>query len=399
MQWIPTVNKNVMRGNMRMEGKELEKEGLQLGHELQEAFFWFHRHPELSYEEYQTTEKIREFLTEHGIGIMDSELETGLIAVIHGEREGAVRALRCDIDALPILEESGVPYASETKGKMHACGHDFHITAGLGCAALLQQNRKALAGTVKIIFQPAEESAKGAEKITETDLIDDVELIWGFHADPTNPVGTIGIREGYVAAAADRFLIKITGKGCHGAHPDTGIDPIPAAAAMVQAFQTVVTRNSDAFHPTLISVTRIEAGNTWNVVPETAELEGTVRTMNREDRVLFERRLREITEMTAKAYGASAEFQWYPGSPAVVNDPAMAGAAEETAKKQSLLTVPEESSMGGDDFSFYEEKRPGCYIKIGTGVGAAIHQPGFKVDPEILLPAAEYLMALFMENE
>ena len=265
---------------MRMEGKELEKEGLQLGHELQEAFFWFHRHPELSYEEYQTTEKIREFLTEHGIGIMDSELETGLIAVIHGEREGAVRALRCDIDALPILEESGVPYASETKGKMHACGHDFHITSGLGCAALLQQNRKALAGTVKIIFQPAEESAKGAEKITETDLIDDVELIWGFHADPTNPVGTIGIREGYVAAAADRFLIKITGKGCHGAHPDTGIDPIPAAAAMVQAFQTVVTRNSDAFHPTLISVTRIEAGNTWNVVPETAELEGTVRTMN-----------------------------------------------------------------------------------------------------------------------
>ena len=121
--------------------------------------------------------------------------------------------------------------------------------------------------------------------------------------------------------------------------------------------------------------------------------------MNREDRVLFERRLREITEMTAKAYEASAEFQWYPGSPAVVNDPEMAGAAEETAKKQSLLTVPEESSMGGDDFSFYEEKRPGCYIKIGTGVGAAIHQPGFKVDPEILLPAAEYLMALFMENE
>lgn len=384
---------------MHMEGKELEKEGLQLGHELQEAFFWFHRHPELSYEEYQTTEKIREFLTEHGIGIMDSELETGLIAVIHGEREGAVWALRCDIDALPILEESGVPYASEIKGKMHACGHDFHITAGLGCAVLLHQNRKALAGTVKIIFQPAEESARGAEKITETDLIDDVELIWGFHADPTNPVGTIGIREGYVAAAADRFLIKITGKGCHGAHPDTGIDPIPAAAAMVQAFQTVVTRNSDAFHPTLISVTRIEAGNTWNVVPETAELEGTVRTMNREDRVLFERRLREITEMTAKAYGASAEFQWYPGSPAVVNDPAMAKAAEETAKKQSLLTVPEESSMGGDDFSFYEEKRPGCYIKIGTGVGAAIHQPGFKVDPEILLPAAEYLMALFMENE
>ena len=143
---------------MRMEGKELEQE-------LQDAFFWFHRHPELSYEEYQTTEKIREFLTEHGIEIMESKLETGLIAVIRGEREGAVRALRCDIDALPILEESDVPYASEIKGKMHACGHDFHITAGLGCAVLLQQNRKALAGTVKIIFQPAEEHRRSQKQI------------------------------------------------------------------------------------------------------------------------------------------------------------------------------------------------------------------------------------------
>lgn len=399
MQWIRTANKTEEQGDTIMEGKELEKKTEQLRQELQDAFFWFHRHPELSYEEYQTTEKIREFLTEHGIEIMESELETGLIAVIHGEKEGSVRALRCDIDALPVQEESGVPYASETKGKMHACGHDFHITAGLGCAVLLQRKKKDLSGTIKIIFQPAEESARGAEKITETDLIDDVKLIWGFHADPTNPVGTIGIREGYVAAAADRFLIRITGKGCHGAHPDTGIDPIPAAAAMVQAFQTIVTRNSDAFHPTLISVTRIEAGNTWNVVPETAELEGTVRTMNREDRVLFEKRLREITEMTAGAYGAKAEFQWYPGSPAVYNDPEMARIAEETAKKQSLLTVPEESSMGGDDFSFYEEKLPGCYIKIGIGVGPAIHQPGFKVDPKILLPAAEYLTALLIENE
>ena len=143
----------------------------------------------------------------------------------------------------------------------------------------------------------------------------------------------------------------------------------------------------------------IEAGNTWNVVPETAELEGTVRTMNREDRVLFQKRLQEITELTAAAYGAKAEFQWYPGSPAVYNDPEMARIAEETAKKQSLLTVPEESSMGGDDFSFYEEKLPGCYIKIGIGVGSAIHQPGFKVDPKILLPAAEYLTALLIENE
>ena len=380
-----------------MNPEELLKEASNMQEELTKNRRYLHTHPETGFDLTETKAYVKRELTDMGYTPIDCG-KAGLTALASGKKSGRVFLLRADMDALPIREEADVDFPSEN-GNMHACGHDFHITAGLGCAVLLHQNRKTLAGTVKIIFQPAEESARGAEKITETDLIDDVELIWGFHADPTNPVGTIGIREGYVAAAADRFLIKITGKGCHGAHPDTGIDPIPAAAAMVQAFQTVVTRNSDAFHPTLISVTRIEAGNTWNVVPETAELEGTVRTMNREDRVLFERRLREITEMTAKAYGASAEFQWYPGSPAVVNDPAMAGAAEETAKKQSFLTVPEESSMGGDDFSFYEEKRPGCYIKIGTGVGAAIHQPGFKVDPEILLPAAEYLMALFMENE
>lgn len=359
--------------------------------ELQEAFMWFHRNPELSYEEYETTAKIREILENHGVELLPYELETGLVAVIRGEKEGLVRALRCDIDALPVTEETGLFYASETKGKMHACGHDFHIAAGLGCAVLLNEKKAELEGTVKIIFQPAEESAVGALKILETDVMEDVNAVWGLHADPTNAVGCIGIREGYVAAAADKFLVRVKGAGCHGAHPDSGIDPIPAAAAMVQAFQTIVTRNIDAFHPSLISVTRIEAGKTWNVVPETAELEGTVRTMNREDRVLFEKRMREITENTARAYGAEADFRWSAGSPAVYNDGKMAELCREIAKKQGLSVVPEESSMGGDDFSFYEENIPGCYIKIGTGVGQTIHQPGFRVEIEAIMAAVKYL--------
>ena len=363
---------------------------------LNKWFEWFHMHPELSYEEYETTKKIREILTEAGVEILPYELETGLVAIVHGELEGPVQALRCDIDALPVLEESGLSYASLEDGKMHACGHDFHIVAGLGCALLLQEKKAELKGTVKIIFQPGEESAVGALKVLATDVMDDVEKIWGFHSDPTNEVGMVGIREGYVAAAADRFVVRIKGVGCHGAHPDHGIDPIPAATAMVQAFQTIITRNIDAFHPALLSVTRIEAGQTWNVIPEIAELEGTVRTMNKEDRALAEKRMDEIARQTAAAYGCEAIFEWHPGSPAVYNDGKMAEYAAKIAERQGLVAVPEESSMGGDDFSFYEEKIPGCYIKIGTGKGPTIHQPGFVVKKKVLLPAAEYLAELLM---
>ena len=368
-----------------------------LKNELEEAFFWFHKHPELSYEEYKTTERIREFLTEHGIEILPYELETGLVAIIRGEKDGAVQALRCDIDGLPIEEKAEVSYRSEEAGKMHACGHDMHITTGLGCAVLLQQRKSELKGNVKIIFQPAEETSLGALKILETDVMEDVERVWGFHADPTNAAGTIGIREGYVAAAVDRFMITVKGTGCHGAHPDDGIDPIVTSAAIIQALQSIVSRNINAFHPSLLSVTRISAGTTYNVIPAEAVMEGTVRTMEKEDRVLYEKRVREIAKQTARAYGAEAEITWIAGSPAVYNHQGMADFVEKKAKESGFLTVEEESSMGGDDFSFYEENIPGCYIKIGTGIGHPIHHPGFCVNPDVLLPTAEFLTKLMMD--
>ena len=183
--------------------KNLEKK-------LAEWFEWFHRHPELSYEEYETTDKIREVLTEAGVEILPCALETGLVAIVRGAKEGPVQALRCDIDALPIREETNLAYASEYEGKMHACGHDFHITAGIGCAVLLNERKDELAGTVKIIFQPGEESSLGALKVLETDVMEDVERIWGLHADPTNEAGTLGIREGYVTAAVDRAPILVS---------------------------------------------------------------------------------------------------------------------------------------------------------------------------------------------
>ncbi|MDO4291898.1 MAG: amidohydrolase [Eubacteriales bacterium] len=365
--------------------------------DLLELFYWFHRHPELSYEEFGTTEKIREVLNGMGVGLLPVGLETGLVAEVRGALPGPVQALRCDIDALPIAEQSGLSYASETPGKMHACGHDFHITAGLGAIGLLLENRERLCGSVRVFFQPAEESSLGALKVLEKEeAMAGVERIWGFHADPTNPVGTFGIREGSVTAAVDRFVITVTGRGCHGAHPDDGVDPIPAAAAMVQAFQTIVTRNINPFHPALISVTRLEAGNTWNVIPQTAQLEGTVRTMEKADRELFERRVREIAERTAAAYGAAASVEWIPGPPAVCNDRGMAEFAEKKAKEQGFLVVPEEQSLGGDDFSFYMEKVPGCYVKVGTGVGPTIHQPDFKVDPRAIEVGSRYLAGVLL---
>lgn len=363
---------------------------------LAEYFEWFHRHPELSYEEFGTTVKIREILEESGIEILPYELETGLIAIIRGEKEGPVQALRCDIDALPVKEETGLSYASEYEGRMHACGHDFHIVAGIGCAVLLKERKSELEGSVKIIFQPAEESSLGALKILETDVMEDVEKIWGLHADPTNNTGVVGIREGYVTAAVDRFRIRIKGVGCHGAHPDDGIDPIPVAASIVQALQCIVTRNVNAFHPSLISVTRLQAGNTWNVIPETAELEGTVRTMDKEDRILFEKKVCEIAGYTASAFGAEAETEWIAGPPATYNDKEMVQQSMRIAGKCGFTIVPEESSMGGDDFAFFEDKIPGCYIKIGTGKGQLIHQPGFKVDKSVILPTAEYLAEMLI---
>lgn len=399
------------------------RDSRQLEQYLIQHFEWFHGHPELPYEEVQTTAKIRELLTEAGIEILPYPLATGLVAVVRGGKNAGVAgtlrkrvkenlrgditgmcshtiALRCDIDALPIREEADVPYASGTDGIMHACGHDLHITAGIGAAILLQERREELCGTVKFIFQPAEEESHGALKILETDVMDDVERIWGFHADPTNAAGVIGIREGYVTAAVDRFVIRVKGVGCHGAHPDDGIDPILASAAIVQGLQSVVSRNINAFHPALLSVTRIQAGTTWNVIPAEAEMEGTVRTMNREDRILYEKRVREIAVQTAAAYGAAADVTWVAGPPATWNDGEMARVCEETARKLGMTAVPEESSMGGDDFAYYEDRDtmhrdvPGCYVKIGTGVGHPIHHPAFRVDESVIYPAAVYLAEL-----
>ena len=373
-----------------MERKALEQK-------LTGFFEELHMHPELSYEEYETTERIKRELAAAGIEILQIPLKTGVTAIVRGAKPGKTYGLRCDIDALPIAEETDLPYKSKTPGKMHACGHDFHTAAVFGAALLLQERKEELQGTVKILFQPAEESSHGAETVLETGVFSDVTAIFGLHTAAYLPVGTLGIRAGSVMAAVDRFELNITGTGCHGGHPDEGVDTILVAASVIQAFQSIVGRNLNPFHTGVVSVTRINGGNTWNVIPDKVELEGTVRSMEKDDRIFIERRMREIAEHTAAAYGANAELLWYPGPPATVNEKAWSAFAQKVAEESGFEVVPQRNSTGGEDFAFYLEKIPGCFINVGTGVGYPNHHPKFYADEAALTPAAEYLEKLLVE--
>lgn len=373
-----------------MERKALEQK-------LTSFFEELHMHPELSYEEYETTERIKRELAAAGIEILQIPLKTGVTAIVRGAKPGKTYGLRCDIDALPIAEETDLPYKSKTPGKMHACGHDFHTAAVFGAALLLQERKEELQGTVKILFQPAEESSHGAETVLETGVFSDVTAIFGLHTAAYLPVGTLGIRAGSVMAAVDRFELNITGTGCHGGHPDEGVDTILVAASVIQAFQSIVGRNLNPFHTGVVSVTRINGGNTWNVIPDKVELEGTVRSMEKDDRIFIERRMREIAEHTAAAYGANAELLWYPGPPATVNEKAWSAFAQKVAEERGFEVVPQRNSTGGEDFAFYLEKIPGCFINVGTGVGYPNHHPKFYADEAALTPAAEYLEKLLVE--
>lgn len=375
--------------------KSMERKALE--QKLTGFFEELHMHPELSYEEYETTERIKRELAAAGIEILQIPLKTGVTAIVRGAKPGKTYGLRCDIDALPIAEETDLPYKSKTPGKMHACGHDFHTAAVFGAALLLQERKEELQGTVKILFQPAEESSHGAETVLETGVLSDVTAIFGLHTAAYLPVGTLGIRAGSVMAAVDRFELNITGTGCHGGHPDEGVDTILVAASVIQAFQSIVGRNLNPFHTGVVSVTRINGGNTWNVIPDKVELEGTVRSMEKDDRIFIEKRMREIAEHTAAAYGANAELLWYPGPPATVNEKAWSAFAQKVAEESGFEVVPQRNSTGGEDFAFYLEKIPGCFINVGTGVGYPNHHPKFYADEAALTPAAEYLEKLLVE--
>ena len=363
---------------------------------ITDEFYWFHRHPELSYEEVETTKRLRDDLAAADIEVLDLPLNTGLVAKV-GTGEAPFIALRCDIDGLPIQEESGLDYASEHAGRMHACGHDFHISTVLGSSYLLKAQEKELHGTVYLIFQPAEEAPGGARKVMETGVLKKVQAIFGLHTSPLYDVGTLGIRAGAVTASVDKFTVTFCGKGTHAAHPERGTDPIVMAASFVTAAQSIVSRNIDPAHPSLVSITHIESGNTWNVIPESAWLEGTVRCLTAEDRKRIKQRIYELAEGQAASFGGHAELTWYAGPPATNNTPDWTDFAIQVAEASGLTVEPAPVNLAGEDFAYYQEEIPGAFVLIGTGKSPANHNPKFHVDSAALGPAAKYMARLAKE--
>lgn len=358
-----------------------------------EWYQWLHRHPELSWQEHATTDYLRSLLDEWGIPVLDTGLDTGLCAVIQGGRPGPTVALRADIDALPVTEATGLACASETPGKMHACGHDFHMAALLGAARLLQQQAASLPGRVKLVFQPAEESSQGAARVMETGALDDVGAIFGLHVMPTLPKGLVGLTEGGNFAAIGRFAIRVKGKGCHAAQPHQGADPILAAAQLVQALQGVVSRNVDPMRPAVLSVTHIEAGSTWNVVPPEAFLEGTVRCFDQATQTVLDSRMEQICQGVAAASGTEIALEWTARHPGTNNSPALVALAEATARRLEMESARVAPTMLGEDFAFYQQKIPGLFLTFGME-GAPLHHPAFAADSDYLPQASRLLAGL-----
>lgn len=366
--------------------------------ELTAFFEDLHRHPELALKEERTTAKVKEALEGAEIEIHACGMETGLIAIVRGSRPGRVIGLRADMDALPVQEETGLPYASCVAGVMHACGHDFHTSCMLGAALELKAREKELCGTVKIVFQPGEEISAGGQIAARQEILQDCQEFYAAHSYPGFPAGTLGIKPGPVMAAPDAFTIRIRGKGAHAGNPHLGVDPIPAAAALVMAAQSIVSRTKDAFEPAVLSFTHLQAGSTWNVVPEEALIEGTLRTLNMDLRKDMQQRLNAMTDLTARAYGCEAQIEWMIGPDPVINDASLCDQAAEIAKGLGLTAARQDNTMGGEDFSEYLKICPGAFIRVGTGGGFPNHHPQFTADEGALAPAAHFFAELALQR-
>ena len=356
-----------------------------------------HQWPELSNEEFETTHYIKSWLEQQGIRIIDYGLKTGVIAEIGSTATVGVQsakpivALRADIDALPIEEDTALPFASKVRGKMHACGHDFHTASLLGVASLLKRQEHQLLGTVRLIFQPAEEKALGAKALIKHGVLDDVDFIFGLHNKPDLPVHTIGLNVGEMMAAADGFYVEVNGKGAHAATPELGIDPLVVSAHIITAVQSIVSRSISAREAAVISVTRLNVGHAWNVIAEQAIFDGTIRTYNEATRVKVKGQFEQIVSQVAQAFGATATIKWLEGPPAVINHPKAVSLLQKAAQQLELDVTSCEPSLAGEDFAFYLQRVKGAFLFVGTGQTYAWHHPKFDVAEEALLTAAQLL--------
>ena len=363
-----------------------------------------HAHPEIGFEEERTAKIVAERLAAWGIEVHRGIGKTGVVGVLRSGGGNARRiGLRADMDALPIQEKTGLPYASTNPGRMHACGHDGHTTMLLGAARYLAETRD-FEGTAVFIFQPAEEGLGGARRMIADGLFDrfPCDEIYGLHNSPDGPRGKITIKPGPAMAGADFFDIRIQGRGSHGAYPHKSADPVVIAMALGQALQTIVSRNADPLQPAVVSITQIHAGSAYNVIPDTAHLAGTVRTFDDDLRDLVRSRIREISAGIATAFGASIEVDIRGVFSVLRNDPEKAEAVAHAASElfgEAALDRATAPHMGSEDFADMLLAVPGAYCWLGMDAGGgALHNPNYRFDDEII-PIGGSLLARLVERQ
>ena len=361
-----------------------------------------HMHPELGFQEVRTSGIIAKELREIGLEVTTGIAKTGVLAMIEGARPGPVIMLRFDIDALPINEQTGASYASQSPGLMHACGHDGHVAIGLTVARILNDHRSEIAGSVKLLFQPAEEGAGGAEAMIREGSLESPapSRCLGLHIWNEKPLGWLGIASGPVMASAAAFAITLTGKGGHGAMPHQTVDPVIAAAQIISAAQTISSRNTDPQKACVVSFCMLHAGDAFNVIPQTAEIKGTIRSFDPDIEQMAYKRLEEIARGIGEAMGCKVDLKIDNITPAVINDPFVSAAV----KRAALTALPNHEldehgrfTMGAEDFAFYQKKIPGTFFLIGStntekGLIYGHHHPKFDFD-EAALPRGAALMA------
>lgn len=358
-----------------------------------------HQRPELGFQERLTANFISQKLTAWGITHQTGIAGTGIVATIHGGRPGPVLGIRADMDALPIQELNTVDYRSLHDGTMHACGHDGHVAIALGTAYYLNQHRDSFAGTVKVIFQPAEEGPGGAKPMIEAGVLQnpDVEAMIGLHLWNNLPLGTIGIRTGPMMAATELFRCTIQGKGGHGAIPHQTVDSIVVGAQIVNALQTIVSRNVDPLASAVVTIGEFHAGTALNVIADQAQINGTIRYFDKAYSRFFPERLEQIIAGVCQSHGATYVLDYNPLYPPLVNDAAIAELVRSVALsvvETAAGVVPECQTMGGEDMSFFLEAVPGCYFFLGSanpakGLAYPHHHPRFDFDESVLSMGVE----------
>jgi amidohydrolase len=362
-----------------------------------------HAHPELLYDVHRTAASVAEKLKSFGCDEVVTGIgRTGVVGVIRGNKPGAgafkTIGMRADMDALPIMEATNLPYKSTTPGKMHACGHDGHTAMLLGAARYLAETRN-FAGTAVVIFQPAEEGGAGGKAMVQDGLMDrfGIQEVYGMHNYPGLPVGEFAIRSGPIMAAADHLTIDIEGVGGHAARPHLSVDTVLVGAQIINQLQSIVARNVDPLHSAVISICMFHAGNADNVIPQTAQLSGTARSLTPAVQDLLERRIREVVEGIARLHGAKASLDYRRGYPVLRNHERQAGFAASVAGQvvgENKVDTAVAPVMGAEDFSFMLEARPGAFIFVGNGDSAGLHHPAYNFNDDVIPVGTSYWVKL-----